>query len=172
MRLKNDSMVTYQSREKFTKRASGNTLRTPSTGSIWPRKFWQTRSRAIVAHDSEPADCIDKVVSENGEKTLYQRLSTPRPAPKIILKSVWTLQQQQQRQQQDTFRCTRTPVGEEENSFQADLTIQGVPPNAVLEDQEGMSKIQEIVDKVRTGYQTESVIRDYEKRGKNMFTES
>ena len=63
-------------------------------------KFWQTRSHAIIVHDSMPVDCIEKVVSENREKTLYQRLSTPRPAPKIMLKSVWNLQQQQQQQQQ------------------------------------------------------------------------
>ena len=78
MRLTKNSMVTYQSREKFTIRASGNTLRTPSTGSIWPRHkkreltFWQTMSRSMVVHDSVPADCIEKVVSENGESTFFK----------------------------------------------------------------------------------------------------
>ena len=33
--------------------------------------------------------------------TLFERLSTPRPAPKIVLKSAWQSQQLQQ-QQQDT----------------------------------------------------------------------
>ena len=63
-------------------------------------KFWQTRS-----HDSVPADCIEKVVSENGE---CQRLSTPRPAPRIILKSVRNLLKQQRQQQQDTLGSTGT----------------------------------------------------------------
>ena len=44
-----------------------------------------------------------KSVSQKGEQTLYQRLSTPRPAPRIILKNVWNQQHQQQQQQQCTF---------------------------------------------------------------------
>ena len=36
-----------------------------------------------------------------------------------------------------------------------------------------MSKIQVVVDKVRTGYQTESIIRDQVKKGKsNIFSEA
>ena len=54
-------------------------------------QFWQTRSHATIVHDSVPADCIEKVLSENGDKTLYQRLSMLRPAPKIVLKDVWKL---------------------------------------------------------------------------------
>ena len=48
---------------------------------------------------SVPPDCIYKVFSQTGERTLFERLSTPRPAPKIVLKSAW---QSQQQQQQDT----------------------------------------------------------------------
>ena len=36
---------------------------------------WQTRSRAIILCDSVPADCIEKVVSLEGDRTLYQRVS-------------------------------------------------------------------------------------------------
>ena len=34
--------------------------------------------------------------SQKGELTLFERLSTPRPPPKIVLKSSWKTQQQQQ----------------------------------------------------------------------------
>ena len=106
-------------------------------------------SRPCV-HDSVPADCIEKVVSEKGENTLHQRLSTPRPTPRI-LNSVWNTQQQQDflvgtgtlvveqnlgNRSSYSKRSTGTPVAEEENSFQADLGIQGVPQDAVLEDKE------------------------------------
>ena len=61
-----------------------------------------------------------------------------------------------------------TPVAEEENAFQVDLRIQGVPQDAALEDQERLSKIQEVADKLRTGHQTESI----GKKGKtNGFSE-
>ena len=53
-------------------------------------------SHAIIVCSSVPADSISKVISQRGEKTLFERLSTPRPAPKIVLKSNWQSQQQQQ----------------------------------------------------------------------------
>ena len=65
--------------------------------------FWQTGSHAIYVLDSVPPDCIEKVVSEKDEKTLCQRLSTPRPAPRIILKNAWHQQLQHQQLQQGTF---------------------------------------------------------------------
>ena len=63
-------------------------------------RFWQTRSQPEIVHNSVPTDCIDKVISQKGERTLFERLSTPRPAPKIVIKSAWQSQQQQQPQQQ------------------------------------------------------------------------
>ena len=74
-------------------------------------RFWQTRSQAEIVHNSVPTDCIDKVIPQKGERTLFERLSTPRPAPKIVIKSAWQSQQQQQphQQQQDSESgCTRT----------------------------------------------------------------
>ena len=65
-------------------------------------RLWQTRSNAVIVYNSVPADCIDKMISRKGERTLFERLSTPRPAPKIVLESAWQSQQQQQQQQQDT----------------------------------------------------------------------
>ena len=61
-------------------------------------QFWQTKSHAIVVHSPVPADCIYKVMSQNGDRILFERLSTPRPAPKVTLKSTWQSQQQQQQQ--------------------------------------------------------------------------
>ena len=54
-------------------------------------QFWQTRSHAVIVHDSVPADCIEKVVCQKAYRTSYERLSTPRPAPMIVLKSAWQL---------------------------------------------------------------------------------
>ena len=52
-------------------------------------QFWQTRSHAITHYDSVPADGIEKVVCLQGDKTLYQRIPTPRPPPKIVQKDAW-----------------------------------------------------------------------------------
>ena len=64
-------------------------------------------------------------------------------------------------------RSTGTPVAEEENPFKVDLRIQGVPQDAVIEDRERMSQIQELVDKLRAGYHTKPIIADLEKEGKS-----
>ena len=43
----------------------------------------------------------------------------------------------------------------------------------MLEDQERMSKNQELVDKLRTGYQTESIMADSERKGQfNRFSKA
>ena len=114
-------------------------------------------ARAQERRRSGPAGCIPKVVSKGGDNTLYQRLSTPRLAPKIVLNDVWKLEQQPQ-QPHDTLRSTRKPIADEENPPEADLRI---PQDAVLLEGQGrMSNIQELVDKLRTGYQTESILAD------------
>ena len=63
-------------------------------------QFWQTKSVAIITHDIVPGDCIPRVISQNGDRVLFESLATPRPAPKVTLKSKWLVQQQQQQQQQ------------------------------------------------------------------------
>ena len=52
------------------------------------------------------------------------------------------------------------------------LRIQGIPQDAVLEDQGRMTKIRELVKTLRTEYRTESVIADMSKTGElNRFSE-
>ena len=58
-------------------------------------RFWQTKSFAIITHNSVPGDSIFRIVSQKGDRVMFERLSTPRPAPKVTLKSHWHVQQQQ-----------------------------------------------------------------------------
>ena len=60
-------------------------------------QFWQARSHAVIENNSVPAHCINQVMSQKGEGTLFERLSTPRPAQKRVLKSAWQSQQQRSR---------------------------------------------------------------------------
>ena len=57
-------------------------------------RYWQTKSNATIVHNSVLADCIDKVISQRGDRTLFERLPTPRPAPRVTLWSSWHSQQQ------------------------------------------------------------------------------
>ena len=62
-------------------------------------RFWQTKSFAIITYATVPGDCIDRVTSQNGDRVIFERLATPRAAPKVTLKSNWRTQHQQQQQQ-------------------------------------------------------------------------
>ena len=53
-------------------------------------KFYQTRSNAIILHESLPAYCIPKVVRMETGEVIYEKVyASPRPPPKISLKHDW-----------------------------------------------------------------------------------
>ena len=63
------------------------------------------------------------------------------------------------------MRGIEFPVVGEEHEFKVDLRIEGTPHDATLEDQERMTKIQKLADKLRAGYYAESIITEFRKRG-------
>ena len=88
-------------------------------------QFWQTKSHAIIVHSLVPADCFYRVISQNGDRILFERHPTPRPAPKVTLKSNWHSQQHHEhketccgpnwdtrRQREATRRMIRLAQGE------------------------------------------------------------
>ena len=53
-------------------------------------KFYQTRSNAIILHDTLPACCIPKVVVLESGEILYEKVYVSlRPPPKISFKDNW-----------------------------------------------------------------------------------
>ena len=53
-------------------------------------KFYQTRSNAIILHETLPAYCIAKVVRMETAEVIYEKVyESPRPPPKISLKHDW-----------------------------------------------------------------------------------
>ena len=75
-------------------------------------RIWQTKSNAIIVHNPLPAACIYMVTSQRGDRTIYERLSTPRPAPRLTLKSYWQVQQQHSQQQRQHSEIASRSVGE------------------------------------------------------------
>ena len=94
-------------------------------------RFWQTKSHAIK-HVPVPPDCIFKVTAKKGERTLFERISPPRPAPEITLRSSWQVQQQYQQHPAPTCprrlgasrveRDTQTSVKQEADSSRTEIT--------------------------------------------------
>ena len=53
-------------------------------------KFYQTRSNAIILHETLPACCIPKVVRMETGAVIYEKVyASPRPPPKISSKHDW-----------------------------------------------------------------------------------
>ena len=55
---------------------------------------WQTKSFAIMTYVTIAGDCIDRVTAQNGDRVMFERLATPRSAPKVTFKRNWQNQQQ------------------------------------------------------------------------------
>ena len=147
---------------------NGSLTRTPSAGATWPGA--QATGPAVLA-DKVSRHCSrfsadrqhqKKVVSMEGEKTLFQRA-----AARHTLKN------------RETCRgaAPRHRKGAQKNLLRRKIhsklisEIQGFRQDAVLEDQGIMTKTQNVVDKVRSDHQTESIVADLGKKG-NFLTSS
>ena len=54
-------------------------------------KFYQTRSNAVILHDTLPAYCISKAIVMKSEDIINQKVNvSPRPLPTISYKYNWT----------------------------------------------------------------------------------
>ena len=51
-------------------------------------KDCKKKSIAIMTFFTIPGDCIDRVTAQNGDRVLFERLATPRPAPKVSLSGI------------------------------------------------------------------------------------
>ena len=102
--MKKNSVMITQLLKKCTITAFGNGIRMPFIGQNYPEHKIENCNLGKRSHMQSShtvlcqQDCIHRVISQNGDRILFERLSTPRPAPKVALKSNWHAQQQQQHQ--------------------------------------------------------------------------
>ena len=157
-------------------------------------RFWKTKSHAIIVHNPVPADCIYIVISQKkGDRILFERLSTPRHAPKVTLKSIWHSQQQQQPLSDDVSTSTRKLVAgqtgkrdvtgnttddqtstrklvrdsesavDKKPQLEIDLRVERVSQDAILQDEENMKEINKKLEKLRIGSCTKTIRNDLSK---------
>ena len=119
--------------------------------------FWQSKSHAIFAFSTFPPDCIERDLTTR-RMTIYQRSSTPRPAPRTVLKSTW-----HEQQQAAEYRQRR-------NSFQVDVRVPGVSQDVM--GQGRITKIQTLVDRLRDGSRSKAIQKDLKQEGSNVFSEA
>ena len=155
--------------------------------------FWQTKSHATVTDSTVPLDCIERVITQHGEMTINQRSSTPRLATRIVLRRAWHEQQQDVSMErsrvkllasqspkeahstvQEELRETvdRTQSGapslhndvKEESSFQSDLRVHGASQDDMYKDEERMTEMRHLVDRLQDGYRGVKSIIEYMKQ--------
>ena len=82
-------------------------------------KFYQTRSNAIILHETLPAYCLPKVVRMETGEVMYEKVCmSPRPPPKISLKHDW----KRELLSEDAQRPGRQ-VAQQSRSFQSNQPI-------------------------------------------------
>ena len=75
-------------------------------------KFYQTRSNAIILHETLPAYCIPKVVRMESGEVIYDKVyMSPRPPPKISLMHEWTRELGSRDARQPEGEVARQPEG-------------------------------------------------------------
>ena len=56
--------------------------------------FGTQKSNAVIVYDPVPEDCIERIIFEEGDRILFERIPAPRPGPKITFRSRWEASQQ------------------------------------------------------------------------------
>ena len=99
------SFLLHSSPKKLHMKPNGNATKMLCIGYDWKKRRIKDRILANeiirnhdLLHDTRRLH-IDRVTAQDGDRVLFERLATPRPAPKVTLKRNWQSQQQQQEQQ-------------------------------------------------------------------------
>ena len=101
-------------------------------------KFYQTRSNAIILHETLPASCIPKVVRMETGEVIYEKVYiSPRLPPKISLKHDW----KRELGSEDAPRSERQVV-QPSWSFQSNQPIPN-PSHDRTEQPENLCKMEE-----------------------------
>ena len=151
--MKRNLMTITRSVRKYTTKPRENTVKMQYIGSkflerrIKGLQFWQTKSFAIITHAALPGDCIDRVISQNGDRVMLERLATPRPTPKGIVKSDCLAQQQHQQPQQLTLEEGVNSSWKQHATWESKVGVRDEPKNATEVDM-ASTKLVRTVSKV------------------------
>ena len=112
-------------------------------------KFYQTRSNAIILHETLPAYCIPKVVRmEAGEVVNEKVKMSLRPPPRISLKHDWKRELgSEDAQRPEETSCATIQVSNRTNQFQTQIMIER--GNPLLESIERGNPLLELIPEPR-----------------------
>ena len=111
-------------------------------------KFYQTRSNAIILHETFPACCIPKVVRmETGEVKNQKVYMSPRPPPKISFRHDWKRELGSEHAQRPEGQVVQQSRSFQSNQFQTQVRYrsgQSVVGARTVQDRRKTSRSQEI----------------------------
>ena len=101
-------------------------------------QFYQTRSHAIVLHNTLPAICIEKAVCMKTKEEQYHKVYQSPRLPRVILKPTSQSGQQDQHEQEARKSCGHQSVSGsygETRSGNVDYKIPGIPHSTVQQQE-------------------------------------
>ena len=127
-------------------------------------QFYQTRSHAVVLHNTLPAACIEKAVRMKTTEELYQKVRSTPSVPRVVLKS--NSQYGLQDPQNQDERSSWEPPSEAKNHGEicnntVDHRIPGVPLSAVEQQHTTReTKVIRLIEKFENHKHKDSLILD------------
>ena len=118
-------------------------------------QFYQTRSNAIVLHNTLLAVCIEKAVCMKTKEELYQKVRLTPRLPRVVLKANSHSGQQDQRDQD--ARSSWDPPSEPKSYRETwnnavDCRILGIPLSTVeQQDTNRQNKVKKLIEKFEMG---------------------
>ena len=119
-------------------------------------RFWQTKSRAIIVHNPVPADCIYRVISQKGDRTLSNDVPFGSGKPVAIETGERdvtgnTTEDPGHSSSRKLVRNSESLVTKKPH-FEIDLRVEGVSRGAILQDEEQIKEISKKVGKVENWF--------------------
>ena len=125
---------------------------------------YQTRSHAVVLHNTPPAACIEKAVCMKTQEQLYQKVRLNPRLPRVVLKSNSQCGQQDLRSQD--ARSSWDPPSDSKSYGETwnnavDYRILGIPLSTVeQQDTTGENKFKKLIEKYDNKQHKESFLQD------------
>ena len=134
-------------------------------------QFYQTRSHAVILHNTLPAACFERAVRVETQDELCQKVRLTPRAPRVVLQlnSRFGLQDSQNQDAGSSWEPSSDSksYGETCNNT-ADHRISGVPLSAVEQQNTTReNKVKRLIDKLENHKHKESFIQDLRQTGED-----
>ena len=134
-------------------------------------QFWQTKSNAIIVHQSVPHQCIERVVGDDGGRIIFQRILTPKPRPNSKKHVAFAAAAQWAPATATIFGgwhvVRGTGASWKKRSIQSseiDLRVDGISQEEIYSDKQHMDEVKKQWEKLQDESKSQIMNKDLQKR--------